>query len=314
MTSKSMAMQLATLTKLARSLGYALTPLQKIKKEVGLAIATRMRRSVGTHVYQTVNMCLHSIPRQAIIQLLDAQYLTPSNTQRGTMTWKANTMADIVKMVSPFLCEASTFCCAGASRVLMTKSEKVVRLVSMLIPSVEFTHTETTRGVDRLYVDFQYVVADHTGELHKPKDQNRNEVALARALENKIRKQLLSDLRKLGELGAPLSPQFWRQLGQEQKAQEAEATLFYAAEHQNQLQLQRVRKTSREIEMIRDMRTIQDRRVQYLVEWKGFHPSWEAWRANGPGGALGTPLLTWEDGEALQNTVALAAWKQAQEA
>lgn len=47
---------------------------------------------------------------------------------------------------------------------------------------------------------------------------------------------------------------------------------------------------------------------RYLVRWRGYHPSWEAWRLPGRG-APGDPVESWEPASNLIGTRALAEWK-----
>ena len=68
-------------------------------------------------------------------------------------------------------------------------------------------------SLHRLYVNFQYVLADGHGELHPPKDSNRNEIALTPAMEAEFRAAILSDAGRMGELGFQLAPEWWEQLG-----------------------------------------------------------------------------------------------------
>ena len=44
----------------------------------------------------------------------------------------------------------------------------------------------------------------------------------------------------------------------------------------------------------------------FLVEWEGYHPSWESWRILGK---VGSPLQTWECLGVVRHTEALYAWR-----
>lgn len=48
---------------------------------------------------------------------------------------------------------------------------------------------------------------------------------------------------------------------------------------------------------------------RYLVRWRGYDPSWEAWRLPGRG-AIGDPVESWEPAENLRGTRALAQWEE----
>lgn len=48
---------------------------------------------------------------------------------------------------------------------------------------------------------------------------------------------------------------------------------------------------------------------RYLVRWRGYHPSWEAWRLPGRG-SVGDPVESWEPAPNLRGTIALARWEE----
>lgn len=47
---------------------------------------------------------------------------------------------------------------------------------------------------------------------------------------------------------------------------------------------------------------------RFLVRWRGYDPTWEAWRIPGRG-AVGDPVESWESAVSLEGTEALARWK-----
>ena len=89
-------------------------------------------------------------------------------------------------------------------------------------------------GSDFQSFKFQYVLADEHGEVHPPKDGNRNEMELAPELEAAVRQQILADLLTMADAGAPLGPGFLRQLGRLDQAAVLEAQL----QNQSELELQ----------------------------------------------------------------------------
>ena len=46
----------------------------------------------------------------------------------------------------------------------------------------------------------------------------------------------------------------------------------------------------------------------YLVQWEGYHPSWETWRIMG---SEGDPLVTWEPLKNVRRSAAYEAWREA---
>ena len=133
-----------------------------------------------------------------------------------------------------------------------------------------------------------------------------------------LRQQLLVDLQKMCDDGVPLSPGFLRQLGKTARADEVEAYLL----NQSTAEVSSAGETDRaatssyaaqikqrhmfEVECILEQRTVQSK-MEYLVRWAGYHPTWEAWRVAGQG-QPGDPLQTWEPEDHLEDTIALFHW------
>lgn len=299
------------LFELAANLGYSMVKTDKILKEIGYSIACRLKSRAGEDVYQTRAFCLPSISRFAAERILPHHLVTEETA--SCKMWEAKTMSEVLEMFRPLL-KASGFSCAGTSRALKTDSEYVIRRLAIPIPSVEVRHMEQR---DRLYINFQYVLADEQGDLHPPKDGQRNEIAMAPELVGDIRAQLLSDLAEMGEQGFPLSPAFWRQLGQEDQAVNAEAIIANLGHQETARTLSlvgapegtrraRLQPNKWEVESILEERPRGKNR--FRVRWKGYHPSWERWRVEGLGEA-GDPLETWEPLKHLKQTEALIAWR-----
>ena len=151
------------------------------------------------------------------------------------------------------------------------------------------------------YLNFNYALVDENGELHPPKDSNRNEILLTPHEVSEIRTQVVSDVLALGEKDLPLSAGWWRQLGDETKALMAEAMVQNVATAPAPAPGKRKRRKDHyEIEAI-----VEEQRGWFLVRWAGYHPSWEAWRTSGE---VGSAVETWEQRWRLKNTEALRAW------
>ena len=68
----------------------------------------------------------------------------------------------------------------------------VTRVVASMLPPWEVSHVVMPRGVDRLYVNGNYILTDETGIIHPPKDDDRREIALATELQQAMRQQVLA--------------------------------------------------------------------------------------------------------------------------
>lgn len=74
------------------------------------------------------------------------------------------------------------------------------------MPGAVISHVVHKRGVSKLHLQFMYALSDESGEVHPPKDSNRNEIALTPQEEHEIRAQVLIDAMAFSQRGIPLSP------------------------------------------------------------------------------------------------------------
>ena len=235
--------------------------------------------------------------------------------------WEVKSMAAVARVAGPLIA-SSKFYSAGATRALKTSSERVIRVVATMIP---FLRLKWWR--DCIYYEFQYVLADGTGEVHPPKDGNRNEIEIEEPLYTEVRQQILQDVNLLFEQGAPLGPEFLRQLGRLDEASVVQADLqnFSSATAANSLpplnqpalledpkkpkRRRRSTVASYEIAAIVDERAgSRTMEKSYLVEWSGYEASWEVWRA---AGNVGEAVQSWEPWSSVQRTEALQVWEAA---
>ena len=263
----------------AACLGYSVVRIESIRQEIGVAIARHMINRVGNAVLQTAKFSLTRIPLSALQEILG-----PASTwEGGVASWapKATTVAEVNQLISPLLAAASGYVCAGSSRALQTASESCVRVLATLMPTFEISLDK-----DRMLIEFQYVLSDGMGELHPPKDEDRNEIAPSPGLRLDLQRQIMADLLLMADGGVPLSAEYLRQLGREGQALEVEA-LTLNLFNNNNLALaggKRRRADVFEVERIMQQRVRGRRSRNYLVRWAGYHPSWEQWRVAGESG------------------------------
>jgi hypothetical protein len=194
------------------------------------------------------------------------------------------------------------------------------------MPEAEISWVDV-KGVDKLCINFQYVLWDEDGELHPPKEEKR-EVLLAPDLLTALRQQIMSDLLEFYRRGAPLAPGFLRNMGHMEEADAVQAMLLNRpqpqAEPQEQLQQDEAdtskvlavqsnsRATHFEVERIIGWKESTGRaKSYYLVQWAGYHETWEPWRISGE---VGDPIETWEPEAAVINTEAMISWRAEKEA
>lgn len=126
-----------------------------------------------------------------------------------------------------------------------------------------------------------------------------------------VRAQVLKDVRVLSEKGCMLSPGWWRQLGDPEKAHEVEEYLQNPSTSSRRTNPKgESRSQYHDIDCILDEKKTNGRAgAWFLVRWAGYQPDWEAWRIRGE---PGSPIETWEPKLVVQRTIAFMAWREVQ--
>ena len=112
----------------------------------------------------------------------------------------------------------------------------------------------------------------------------------------------------MSERGFPLSPAWWRQLGQENRALQMEANLRALVTNHGRGKRKALSQATFPVDCILGEKAHQGDTL-YLVRWEGYHPSWEAWRTPDFSGQPGDPVETWEPSALVKYTQALRDWK-----
>lgn len=214
--------EVAQMMALASQHHFTCFPKEKLLAEIGHAVARRMMKRRGHMVYQMMAFNLPYFPRELLKEILPQRSVVEDSPKR--MAWELTSLAEIGSTLGPIM-RKSSFVCAGSTRAFRTKSERVIRVVAKLMPPMEIAHEVSGSGAERCYLNGMYVLATENGELHFPKDNDRRELVIERSLEASLREETLNDVRELGKGGFPLSPGWWRQLGEEERAQEVEKSL-----------------------------------------------------------------------------------------
>jgi hypothetical protein len=59
--------------------------------------------------------------------------------------------------------------------------------------------------------------------------------------------------------------------------------------------------------IVKEVKSTGKAKIYFLVEWEGYHPSFERHRISG---LVGDPVQTWETLSVMKHTEALVAWRQ----
>lgn len=294
---------------MASAHGLVLFPKEKLLAELGQAIARRMVKRRGDEVYQMVACTLPYFPKEILQDILPVGSIK-EHSQKKTL-WELTSAEEVSRTIGPLL-EKSSYACAGSTKAFRTRSERVIRVVAKLMSPLEITHEVLSSGVERCYINGMYALATQDGEIHFPKDNERRELEFSSTELSSLRRGVLEDMEKLGKTGQHLSPNWWRQLGQEEKALLVEKQLADATSSRRSrdvaLQLRRVCRETYEIEAIVSEKKGRGKAgTMYLVRWMGYDAAWEPWRISGE---PGDPIETWEPAHRLRATEALSSWKE----
>lgn len=307
---KSAATSLVEFRQTAQQLGQVCFPLHKIRKQLAEAMAKRMCQRVGSFIYQSVAFSVDNFSLQAAEQIFPDHLVTFSNA--STKTWRAVTQGQVKEMIG-LLLEESTYACVESARALKTKSERVIRLMTQILPPLEVSWVESS-DLERMYVNFQYVIVDQDAEVYPPKDGERREILIEAGDEQALRQHLMASVIKMHAKGYPLGPGFLRRMGKTDEAMQVEAMLSNPYNPPLPPSTNgKVRKKVKEGSMMFAIDCIVGEKPSrgkaekfVLVRWDGYHPSWEAWRTTGD---PGTPVESWEPLSTVRQTEAWRAWE-----
>lgn len=293
----------------AAARGLTLVSKDALLVELGRAICRRMLKRAGAHIYQMLTFSLPYFPRELLQEILPVHCVKEESVRM--IQWELGTMAEVAQVLGPLL-RKSGYACVGTTKAFRTKSERVIRVVAKLMTPFEITHEVSSLGGERCYLNGMYALVTQDGEIHYPKDNQRREVRVSMEEEGELWSEVKAEMTQMGQEGQPLSPSWWRQLGNEEKAKQVEILLENPGRHggkhprTNAPHHQRESQESFEIDAIVSEKRSK-RRLMYLVRWSGYDVNWEPWRINGQ---PGDPIETWEPAQRLKGTAALEAWRE----
>jgi hypothetical protein len=211
----------AQLMEMAAKYGFSLMPSTVMLQSLGNGIKSRMQQRLGDKVYQMATFSLPYFPKALLETYLPE---TARSEEGGVSTWLMDTMHKLAAMV-PIMEAACDSSCKGLARFFKPKSAPVIRVIALLIPDLEISYTPIDSSVGTVAVNMAYALITESGESHWPKDNQKREIAYDQATVDEVMEQALGDVLAIANAGHPLSPAWWRQLGQEDKAQKVEAAL-----------------------------------------------------------------------------------------
>ena len=306
-------LKIATMMDLAEECGFACEALTAFYAEMGSRIGTRLVHRCGMNVYQSVEFSLPFFPKQAALNVFGIATCNLTEDRENQLTWKFKDVNECAHVIKPLLATLpSSSLCEGLSRALLTTSEVTSLVVATIMPSLESKWTRTPNGATSVWIKFNYILTDVDGELHAPKDENKRELGLGAAIEAAMRQRVLFDVQRMMERGFPMASGWYRQLGLETSARamvvvEAETAGKRPSRSSLVTPIEVQKKGHFLINQILEERASTGKaKAYFLVQWEGYHPTWEKWRIVGQ---VGDPVATWETLAVVQGTEALVAWR-----
>jgi hypothetical protein len=279
---------------LLKSVGILSAYNYKQERELVTMIAKHLAPRLGDP--QVASFTFPIISMRGLVETLGQ----PSQETGEGYIWKLETAAAIRASLSRTLSKFSKeLKVHGLSKPLQNPSENYVRMIATLLPTLEIHVESDGFSMDRLWVNMMNIIIDEAGEIHPPKNLDRREFVMDKALADEMMATAHADLRAMHAAGVNLSPNFLRQIGEEEAARELERAATAT-------QVKQVMEQTHLIEDILEERKSSGKaRSWFKVRWQGYHPSWEAWRIEGE---PGTPLVTWEPMCNVMGTEALKKW------
>jgi hypothetical protein len=103
---------------MAAALGQACSPIDKLRKSVGDAIASRVRPREGKFIWQTATGSVQNLPREAALQIIPLAPRVPGGHMHLQQDWAATNMIEVAALIGPLFTKCTSFS-AGATKALV---------------------------------------------------------------------------------------------------------------------------------------------------------------------------------------------------
>ena len=301
--------RLDTAIALLNNVGIIAVHNYRQEREVATKIAKSLAPRLGNNVYQVASWTMPIISKMGMCKSLAVNM----EEEGGCLTWRLTTFKQMKETVCPLLERFKDVEVFGLSKPLKKPSEKRVRVIATMMPTMEIYATSEVGAMDHISVNLMYALIDQDGEIHPPKSPERAEIILSNEERLELRQTAYADLKKMHLKGVLLSAQFLRLINLQDDAiavEEEDAKIEKAAvKVQTDREMKKHLTHVHEIETIlEEVKTTGRAKSWFKVLWKGYHPSWEPWRIEGE---VGTQIATWETKGKVLRTDAYGEWMEA---
>ena len=179
-----------------------LTPTRQYSDLLAYSIVKRMCARVGSDVYQSTAFKLSLFTRAAFTELFP-----------GKESWRMATASpeDIPALLTPF--EDIRHNSAGQSRAVKPPSEVLTRVVAVLIGLTLVSIVSYKPRREMIKVTMMYCLVDEVGEVHPPKNKDRQEIGLQDEERQRVRDIALTDATKMAISGTLFSTAWLQRMG-----------------------------------------------------------------------------------------------------
>ena len=291
--------KVAQMLALAKECGFICQAQTEFSTQLANEISSRLMHRSAASVYQSVNFSIPLFAREAALEIFGH---VAGNSEHH-LNWKLTTIdacARVMDHLSKLVPSGSYL--QGMSRALITDSEVTALVIAMMMPTLEATWKTMPRGGCLLKINFMYVLMDADGELHAPKNENRQELDLGDALPRALRQQVMVDVQRMIDRGVPLASGWYRQLGLTQRADAVALCEAAGTKEETAVEAKRKEKAKNMgkagvskkghfnvSHIVKEVKSSGKAKGWFLVEWDGYHPSWERERINGVRGCHPPP-------------------------
>ena len=297
------------------SMGLAVVSVKMVETEVARSIVQRLQPRGGLNIYQSAAYSIDMLPRSALESILPKELVTLDSEK--TMTWRAEDYTDACHLIGDMLLNTKTFS-ADLTHGLKKPSEKHIYSLATILPPIEISHHRLSRGVERTYINFEYVLSDDAGHIHAPKDSKKREKEILPEMMANVASRIDATTATMLSLGYPLAAGFFRRTGTPEAEAEAKAAAAAAKPKKGPPKPPKPPKTPKTpktpkaltcrcritdwseedsemseastlseweeeetfnvAKIVAERRTAGKARRWFVVEWEGYSPEWETWR------------------------------------
>ena len=213
-----------------RRMRMTLQPVSEHRVEILHQLQQRMVNRTGQDMFQSPSFVMTAFPQEAARLLMSEFDITRDD--KTQTCWETNVPETLNTILGAGLNKVHKRCWGQSKLLGISALVPRASVVATLIAPLRISHARRSNGRRLLYVTAQYVLMDHTGELHMPKTKARQTLMLSAEEEARVRDIIIRDLQGAASAELSLSSGFLRMLGAQWAAQAAQVAVLEEAEQE----------------------------------------------------------------------------------